>query len=314
MTAPAAPPVGRRASLGAAAVLAGFLLLAPPLFMLGPFALLTLLARPRTLRELLWLGLSAVGAAATLSVPAELGPEVLLRAGLTVSVVFALLSFKARGPVFPRALLTVALTVAGIAAWLTLRGVTWSAMESSLTEMLRQSYRAMVELASGNPQSRQDAEEFFQEFIVAAPQIARVMPGLLALQGLGGLLLAWGWHHRISAQPLGIPPARFRDFRFNDHLVWGAIFTLGSLLLPLPAPGPAVAINLVIFWAGLYALRGLAVLATLMAPLPAPLRFFAIFLALPLLPVVLGTCLALGLADTWLDIRERLTPKAPEGA
>jgi hypothetical protein len=54
MTAPAAPASGRRASLGAAAVLVGFLLLAPPLYLLGPFALLMLLGRPRTTRELFW--------------------------------------------------------------------------------------------------------------------------------------------------------------------------------------------------------------------------------------------------------------------
>ena len=314
MTAPAAPPAGRRASLGAAAVLAGFLLLAPPLFLLGPFALLSLLARPRTLRELFWLGLSAAGAAATLSVPTGLGPELLLRSGLTLSVLFALLSLRAKGPVFPRALLTVALCIVGVAIWFAVSGITWAAMESGFAEMLRQSYRAMVEMAGSTPQSRQDAEDFFREFIAAAPQIAQGMPGLLALQGLAGLLLAWSWHHRIAADPLGIPPARFRDFRFNDHLVWGAIFTLGSLLAPLPVPGPSIAINLLIVWAGLYALRGLAILTTLLAPLPAALRFFAILLALPLFPVVLGTCLALGLADTWLDIRGRLSPPEPEGA
>ena len=40
MGPPAAPVPGRRVSFGAAAVLAGFLLLAPPLYLLGPFALL----------------------------------------------------------------------------------------------------------------------------------------------------------------------------------------------------------------------------------------------------------------------------------
>ena len=67
MTAPAAPTLGRRAGFGATAVLAAFLLLAPPLYLLGPFALLTLLSRPRSAREILFLALAGLGITAALS-------------------------------------------------------------------------------------------------------------------------------------------------------------------------------------------------------------------------------------------------------
>jgi O-antigen ligase len=126
--------------------------------------------------------------------------------------------------------------------------------------------------------------------------------------------LAWAWHHRISRRPFGSPPSPFREFRFNDHLVWGAIFTLGLLLVSVPAPVPAIAANLMVLWVGLYAVRGLAVLAALLAQAPMAFKAFAAVFAVLLVPVTVGACLAIGLADTWLDIRRRMTPPAPGGA
>jgi len=67
MGSSAAPDPGRRVSFGAAAVLAGFLLLAPPLYLLGPFALLSLFALPRSPRELFWLVVASAGAIGALS-------------------------------------------------------------------------------------------------------------------------------------------------------------------------------------------------------------------------------------------------------
>ena len=314
MTTAAAPVPGRRVTLGAAAVLVGFLLLAPPIYLLGPFALLTLVARPRTLRELFWLAAAGAGISAAMAGPAALGPLLIRVSGLTVGAVFFLLSLRAVGPVFPRAMAAVVVGGVGIAVWAWLRGLSFTGIETAFTDMLRTSYRALIEMGGTDPRSRSDIEAFVNPFIAKAPEIGRMMPGFLALEALAGSLLAWSWHHRISETPLGLPPGRFRDFRFNDHLVWGAIFTLGLLLAPMPSPVPAVAANLMVIWVGLYAMRGLAILAALLAPAPAPLRFFAAGLALLLIPVALGACLALGLADTWLDIRGRLTPPAPGGA
>jgi hypothetical protein len=313
MTAPPAPLPGRRASLGAAAALAGFLLLAPPLYLLGPFALLTLLARPRTLRELLWLAAAIAGIAAALSGGGALGPELLRASGFVVSTVFVVLSLQPRGGVFLRALLAVALSVVGLGLWAWSSGIAWSGVESAFANMLRVSYQAMVDLAGPDGTSRQDMQRFVQPFIEAAPEVARMMPGVLALQALLGLVLASAWHHRISVSPLGAPPEQFRKFRFNDHLVWGAIFTLAMALAPLPSPVTVVALNLLIVWGGLYAARGFAVVTTFLAPAPAPLKVLTAGFALLLLPLVLGATVALGLADTWLDIRGKLRPPAPEG-
>ncbi len=125
------------------------------------------------------------------------------------------------------------------------------------------------------------------------------------------------WRHSGSTgsrgQPLGRAPARFREFRFNDHLIWGAIFSLALLLAPLPATGRAVAANLVVLWGGLYAARGLAVHDRLAGSHPLLFRMLVILLAVVLNPLVLGISIAMGLADTWLDLRGRLLPSEPQG-
>jgi Predicted membrane protein (DUF2232) len=314
MTAPAAPRLGRRVSFGAVVVLVGFLLLAPPMYLLGPFALLTVLSRPRTFRELIWLVASSLGVAVTLGGGVPLGPQLLRAGGLVLSVVFALLAFRSNGPIFSRAFLAVLLSALAIGVWTTSLGITWADVEQAFTAMLRASYEAMVEVGRSDPKSRQDLQAFFQPFLDAAPRVARVMPGLLALEGLAGAALAWTWHHRIAESPLGQPPARFREFRFNDHLVWGAIFTLGLLLMPLPPSAAAAALNLLVVWVGLYAVRGLAVATAFLAPAPPSLEVFTAGLAIVLAPVALGAGVAVGLADTWLDLRRRLPPSIAEGA
>lgn len=311
MDFPAPPVPGRRVSLGAAAVLAGFLLLAPPLYMLGPFALLTVLSRPRTARELFWLVAAAAGLIAGFSGSAELVPQILRASAIVLSVVFVILTARAAGPVFPRALVAVAVTAAGVAIWAGVAGITWEAVERAFTEVLRGS--ESLRSAAADPTARQDVRDFVQQVINRAPDLARVMPGLLALEALAGLLLAWSWHHRIASTPMGQPPARFRDFRFNDQLVWGAIFTLGLVLAPLPPAGKVVGLNLLIVWAGLYSTRGLAIVAAITAGTAPLLKLFAVVLALLLAPVALGSCVALGLADTWLNVRGRLQPSVPGG-
>jgi hypothetical protein len=86
------------------------------------------------------------------------------------------------------------------------------------------------------------------------------------------------------------------------------------MLVPLPPAGRVVASNLLIVWVGLYATRGLAVVAAITAGTAPPLKVFATVLALLLAPVALGSCVALGLADTWLNVRGRLLPPVPGGA
>jgi hypothetical protein len=303
MTAGAAPVPGRRVSLGAAAVLAGYLLLAPSLYLLGPLALLTLLSHPRTPRELFWLVLAGAGVAVSLTGDQTLVPQLLRTGGLLMSVAFALLSLRASQTLVSRLLWALALSVGGVMVWGRVWGVSWVEVERAFTETFRAFYQTWGQSRPGDA----DLQLLLQQSQELAPRAARLMPGMLALQAMAGCALAWAWHHRIAVAPLGLPPGRFRSFRFNDHLVWGAIFTLGSLVLPHPPLAGTIAANLLIVWVGLYTIRGLAVIAAIFEQAPAYLRILAMGLASPI-------CAVLGLADTWLDFRGRLLPPASGGA
>lgn len=315
MTAEAAPAPGRRASLGAAAVLAVFILQgAPALYFLGPFALLTLMSRPRTARELFWLVAAGAGVAVIISLDQVFLLQLIRLSGLLVSLGFVGLSLKGHVPVLPRALGAVALGAVGVGVWLSLLGFGWTDLERSFTEMLRTTYDAWAKATAPEGGATAETQTFVRQLHDMAPQIARVIPGLLALTAIVGCALAWLWHHRVATTPFGQPPAPFRRFRFNDHLVWGAVITLGALLLPLTPLVRTLAANLLVVWAGLYVFRGLAVITAVLAPAPPLLKVVAVGLSFLILPLTPGALAVLGLADTWIDIRGRLAPPAPGGA
>jgi hypothetical protein len=143
-----------------------------------------------------------------------------------------------------------------------------------------------------------------------ARTVGSLYPGLLALASLGGIRLAWSWHHRIARRPLGPAPTPFTAFGFSDQLVWGWVVGLGLYLLPLPEVWTFVGTNLLLVWAVLYATRGLAVFSAGSGRVPGPVMATLTIVAMLLLPFVVGGLTLLGLADTWLDFRRRLAASA----
>jgi hypothetical protein len=140
--------------------------------------------------------------------------------------------------------------------------------------------------------------------------IALLYPALLALASMGGVTLAWVWHRRIARRPLGPAPAGFSAFQFSDQLVWGWVVGLALCLAPLDAVWRSVGANLLLVWAVLYAVRGLAVFAVGTRRVPGPVIATLSLVAMFLLPFVVGGLTLLGLADTWLDFRRRLAASA----
>ena len=121
---------------------------------------------------------------------------------------------------------------------------------------------------------------------------------LLALQTLAALALGWAIFQRLSRVRVGPPLGALRGFRFNDQLVWGLAVGLTILLLPAFAEAQAIGLNLVVFFAMLYFVRGLGVLAWV----SKGGLFVILAVVLALFPPVLS---AVGLSDTWLDWRSR---------
>ena len=71
--------------------------------------------------------------------------------------------------------------------------------------------------------------------------------------------------------------------------------------------------NLLLVLGVLYAARGLAVVLTQAGGVAGPVAAVLGFIAVFLLPFVVGGLTLLGLADTWLDFRRRLSTPSTGG-
>jgi hypothetical protein len=136
-------------------------------------------------------------------------------------------------------------------------------------------------------------------------------PGMLALQTLAGLALAWQLHLRLTSLPLGAPLARFRDFAIGDAWVWGIVAWIAVLILPVSSALQVAGTNLGLVAGALYVLRGAAIVVTfaevfgISSALLVIIAAAAATLAVPLLFVLPGLC-TLGITDTWYQYRQRL--------
>ena len=98
----------------------------------------------------------------------------------------------------------------------------------------------------------------------------------------------------------------WREFRFNDQLVWLLIAGLALVLLPLGPVETRVGYNLILFMTVLYALRGVGVFLFLAVGASSLLMIvFGALAAIFLYPLILGAAILIGLGDTWLDVRGR---------
>jgi hypothetical protein len=142
-----------------------------------------------------------------------------------------------------------------------------------------------------------------------AVRAAVVFPALLALESLAVLALAWSLFHRLSRTRIGNPLNALSEFRFDDKLIWGLLLGLALLLPRGRGELSAAGWTLVVFFGGLYALRGLAVAAWLLRPRGKWVAavFVVAMIALPVYG--LAALLGLGVGDTWVDWRHR--PPSP---
>lgn len=128
---------------------------------------------------------------------------------------------------------------------------------------------------------------------------ASLLPALLALESLAALALGWGLYRRLSRVQIGPALSPLTEFRFNDQLVWG-LAVGATLCLPAFEEGKNAGYNLLLFFGALYLIRGTGVLAWMAR------GRYALVVVLSFIPqVFIIVTLALGLGDTWLDLRKR---------
>ena len=180
-------------------------------------------------------------------------------------------------------------------------------MDQSVRQYLSEvSERAFAAAGESAPEA-----SFLRELASAAGQVAQLQaelfPALVALQTLAGLALA-AWllsSFRGHRDPrLTLRP--WREFRFNDQLVWLLIAGLALVLLPLGDGAARLGYNAIFFMAVLYALRGVGVfLFVSVGASKLVMLIFGALAAIFLYPLILSAAILLGLGDTWLDVRGR---------
>ena len=289
--------------------LAGYVLLAPPVFVFGPLAGLLLVSRPGTMREWAYLLVAGVWTMLWLQQLGGLGAQV-TRAGAVLLIgTFLALTLWQPSNAVGRALAATAAAGVALVVWMRGLGIGWAQLVSGVDHDLS-AYQTSIRDQWRNAGAPQELIDQTTAIMHSASQL---YPALLALAGIAGLRLAWAWYHRLAVRPLGSPPAPFRSFVFNDQLVWGWVGAAALVLIPVPEPWRLVGANLLLVLGVLYAARGLAVVVTQSGGIAGPVGAALTLVAVLVLPFVVGGLTLLGLADTWLDFRRRLSPPAKRG-
>ena len=281
-----------------------YLLGAPPVFLLGPLAGLTLLSRPSTLRESLWLGASTAWIAIWLWQPGGVALQALRAAGVLATGAFVALSLADRGPLFRRALLATTAAFAALGVWCVAFGLGWGRLEDAIGRELTQALGDVARQAQAA--AGPEAAAPFWQAAEAARGWAALAPGVVFVQSVLGLTLGYVLHHTLARRPLGEPPARFASFRFSDQLVWLPVIGLALALLSKAGAARDIGANLVLISVALYAARGMAIVRSGTGRVGAPATTAAALAAFVFLPFVVGGLTLLGLADTWVDFRRRM--------
>jgi hypothetical protein len=287
-------------------LLGGFLLLAPPVLLFGPLAGLLLLSRPGTAREWLWLLAAGAWSAMWLTQGGGLATQFARAEAVLLTGTFLALTVWRPSERFSRALVASGVAGAALLIWMWHLGLGWAEVQRAVEYDLWRSNREFI-MRLGQAAPSSNAQSLLNEMSTVVRTIGSFYPALMILAGMAGLRLAWSWYHRIARRPLGSPPPAFAEFGFNDQLVWGWVIGLGLFLFPLPELWKSVGANLLMVWAALYAVRGLAVFSAGSKRVPGPIVATIAVVAMFLLPFVFGGLTLLGLADTWLDFRRRLT-------
>jgi hypothetical protein len=286
--------------------LAGYLLMAPPVLLFGPLAGLLLLSRPGTTREWVWLAGAALWSIIWLQQSGGLAGQFARAGAVFLAGTFLALTVWRPSALFSRSLTATAIAAGALALWMWHLELSWGEVQRSLEQNLWTYNRDLMLRLGEAARGGAAGEGMMIEMSAMVRTVGSFYPAFMALASLGGLRLAWSWYHRIARHPLGSAPTRFTAFRFNDQLVWGWVVGLALSLLPLTADGKLIGGNLLLVWAVLYAVRGLAIFSAGSGRLPVPIVVTISVVAMFLLPFVMAGLTLLGLADTWLDFRRRL--------
>src|SRR5687767_1757856 len=271
----------------------------------------------RAALALIWLALAVWMLLSPAGPPGTAYDQMARAWAIVLAASFGLVSlFSAATPFFVRALATVGITLA-VAFTLALSSPSGVGrfQHAGGEELMRRAAATLNQFHQkwDTPQWKdltarapllQSADDWAADLEREMPrQTTPLLPALLALESLAALGLAWSVYHRLSPVRIGPPLGPLTEFRFNDQLIWALAVGLTISMLPAFGEGRNAGFNLLLFFGALYAVRGLGVLAWILK------GRYVFIIVLSLIPqgfFLLGLLsLALGLGDTWLDLRRR---------
>jgi len=241
----------------------------------------------------------------------ELPDQVARAAAVLVAVAFAITSARTPWSFTHRAVFSLAVAGAVLAAWFLLYGWSWDRLHWWVSFRAGAALRLVLVAATPAPTAATvnlDAPGFDEVLHSLVQTTADLYPAGLGLQLLVGLLLAAAVMPRLTGVSVGQPLGRLVEFRFSEHLGWVLAVSLVVVLVPALHPVRPLALNVLVLMAALYGVRGLAVAAAGLRAIRAGvflhvLAAIAIFFLLP--AVVL-----LGVLDAGVNLRRRRAPRS----
>lgn len=291
-------------------MLVAYLVLFPPVLVLGPLAALLAASRPASAREWIWLGVAATWIALLGVRTAGISSGMLLAWGLMASGAFAVLMLTGERRVISGALGAASIATALATAWAWLLGTQWHDVMLAVAHDGWELCRALTQSGALSPERAAGVKVYVDAMAEGVAMTATLFPGLLIAVALPGMALAWSWYHRIAERPYGQPLRPFGEFRFGDHLVWAVVACLALLVVPLPDSARILGGNLAVVLGSLYGARGAAVAWSAIRSLPGGVLVALGLGSVFILPVALSGLCLFGLTDTWVDFRRRFAPAA----
>jgi hypothetical protein len=209
-----------------------------------------------------------------------------------------------------RAIASIGGATAAFGAFFAWRSVGWAALDWTVSDRLRGGFATWVDAMAVLRDGQAPSPALVGAIWRTVEAQVHVFPALLAIESLAALGLTSWLYLRLTRgrAEAGLRPVA--EFRFNDHLIWVMILGLVLLTVRLGDSSARVGANLAVFMVGLYGFRGLAV----GLGVTGGISFFGytmialgfVFMA----PAMVGFAVLLGVADTWLDLRERAASRA----
>ncbi|MEX2530104.1 MAG: DUF2232 domain-containing protein [Gemmatimonadota bacterium] len=203
----------------------------------------------------------------------------------------------------------------GVSAGILVAGGGWNELERLVRARFEMGSASSLEVLGALTAAGEEVDQGLADVVARTVEVQVVVfPALMGLASLASLGVAWWLYVRVSEGPRdGLPPVG--GFRFPDPLIWLLIGGVALLVLGDWSSGwGRVGTNLVVLMGGLYVLRGVGVLLHVAGRVTWPAALLVGVTAVLATPVVLAGAMAVGVTDSWFDLRSRADDVRRDGS